>query len=100
MSTCGICGDQIKSDKVHVCPKMLPDPSGSTPWRPWDSPFLRQSPPAELTWRQAWDAEIDRLMPEILRDPVAYALAHIATKTFDEYEAKIKMLEQDVREAG
>lgn len=92
MNTCGICGGQLGTG-VHICPKMLPDPSGSTPWRPWDSPFLRQSPPsAASTWREAWDQEVTRLMPEILRDPVAYALAHVATKAFDEYEAKIKAM--------
>lgn len=97
MNTCSICSLGIDPAKVHVCPTMLPMKS---PWRPWDSPVFRQSPPAELTWRQVWDQEVSRLMPEILRDPVASALAHIATRAFDEYEAKIKMLEQDIREAG
>lgn len=88
MSICGICNLGIDTAKVHVCPAMLPQST----WLPWDSPLFRQSPPAELTWRQAWDQEVSRLAPEILRDPVACTLAHIAERAFDEYEARIKRM--------
>jgi hypothetical protein len=88
VSFCGICGGPLGS-VTHVCPAMLP---AANPWRPWDSPLFLQSPPGAQTWRETWDAEISRLTPEILRDPVAYRLAHVAQLAFDEYEARIKAM--------
>jgi hypothetical protein len=37
--------------------------------------------------RGEWDREIARLSPEILRDPVAHAVAAMAEQVFAEYEA-------------
>jgi hypothetical protein len=44
---------------------------------------------------RGWYRETDRLRPEILRDPVAYALAHIAeNQVFPEYEHQLAELRE------
>lgn len=87
--TCGVCGGPLPGTAgAHVCPVLPPRVRGDDPWRPWDEPAMRGAP----TWREAWDRETRLMAAEILRNPIAYALIHIAENVFTEYEARIKQM--------
>lgn len=44
--------------------------------------------------RAAWEANLRRLFPEIMRDPVAYALQNLAHQVFDAYGAELKSVRE------
>jgi len=49
--------------------------------------------------REAWDAELSRLRGVLLYDAPASAIAHVAARVFQEYEAEIARLKAELDEA-